>query len=78
MDRLSVLPSFRLSVFPSESFPGIGSLVFSETQHGVRGLCVIVPEKSDRAGFFKHFFCPINRGNGPKLGFFAFIGKYIH
>ena len=52
----SVLPfafssfhSFRPSVLLSESFLGIGSLDFSENEHGIRGLCVVV---HDRAGFF--------------------------
>ena len=40
-----VCPCFRLSV----SFLGIGSLVFSETQHVVRGPSVVV---CDTAGFF--------------------------
>ena len=38
-----------LSVLPSGSFLGIGSLVFSETEHGVRGPCVV----RDRARFFE-------------------------
>lgn len=33
--------SFYPSVFLSGSFHGIGSLVFSETQHDARGLCVV-------------------------------------
>ena len=41
-EGLSVLPSFCPSVLLSGSFLGIGSLVFSETQHGVRGPCVVV------------------------------------
>ena len=36
-------------VLLSRSFLGIGSLVFSETQYGVRGLCVVV---HDSARFF--------------------------
>ena len=64
------------SVRPSGSFLGIGSLVFSETQHGVRGPCLVV---RDRAGFFlKKSFCPKNGENGPKTGFFEFIGKFSH
>ena len=35
-------------VLPSRSFFGIGSLVFSKTQHGVRVPCLAV---CDRAGF---------------------------
>ena len=30
------------SLLPSGSFLGIGSLVFSETQHDVRGPCLVV------------------------------------
>ena len=71
----SILPSFHPSVFLSGSFLGIGSLVFSETQHGVRGLCVVV---RDRTGFKKTFFCLKNGENGPKIGFLGFIGKFSH
>ena len=49
----SVLPFFRLSVLLSGGFLWIGSLVFSKTQHCVRGLCVVVLE---RVGFFKKIF----------------------
>ena len=57
-------------------FLGIGSLVFSETQHGVRGPCLVA---CDRAGFFlKKSFCPKNGENGPRTGFFEFIGKFSH
>ena len=42
-------PFFYLSFHLSVSFLGIGSLVFSESQHGVMGPCIVV---SDRAGFF--------------------------
>ena len=31
----------------------------------------------DRVGFSKKN-CPKNGENGPKIGFFEFIGKYIH
>ena len=51
----SVLWSFRPFGFLSGSFLGIGSLVFSGTQHGVRGLCVAV---RDRAGFKEQNFVP--------------------
>ena len=44
------LGSIRPSILPSISFLGIGSLVFSETQYGVRGPCVVV---LDRARFFE-------------------------
>ena len=48
--------SFCPSVILSESFLRIGSLVFSETQHVVRGACGVV---HGRAGFFlKIFFTP--------------------
>ena len=53
---LSVLLSFCPSVLPSRSFLGIGSLVFLETQHGLRGPCGVV---HDRAWIFgKNFFWP--------------------
>ena len=74
--RPSIFPSFSLSTLLSGSFLGIGLLVFSETQHGVRGPCLVV---RDRAGFFlKKSFCPKNGENGPKTGFFEFIGKFGH
>ena len=51
-----ILSSFCPSVLLSASFLGIGSLVFSETQHGVRGPCLVV---HDRSGFFsKKIFVP--------------------
>ena len=63
---LSVLPSFCPSVLPSGSFLGIGSLVFPETQHGVRGACGVA---SDRAGFLgEKNFCPKNGENVSKIG----------
>ena len=38
----------------SRSFLGIGSLVFSETKHGVKGPCSVM---HDKTGFFKnHIF----------------------
>ena len=45
----SVLPSVRPSFCLSVSFLRIGSLVFSETQHGVRVPCIVT---CDRAGFY--------------------------
>ena len=45
---------------------GIGSLVFSETQHGVRGTCGAV---HNRAGFFDVFLSNYGE-NGPKMFFF--------
>ena len=50
----------------SESFFGIGSLCFSETQHGIRGRCSV---ERDRAIFFIYFFPK----NGPKIGFFNIL-----
>ena len=47
------------------SFWGIGSLVFSETQHGVRGTCGAV---HNRAGFFDVFLSKYVE-NGPKMFF---------
>ena len=56
----SVCPSVLLS----RSFLWIGSLVFSETQHGVRGPCLVV---HDRAGFFlKNLFAPKMGKTGQK------------
>ena len=53
--------NWSLPVLPSVSFLGIGSLVFSETQHVVS---VVV---HGRAGFFeKNLFAP---KMGQKLGF---------
>ena len=52
------LGSVSPSILLSKSFLGIGSLVFSKTQHSVRGPCVVV---RGRAGFFeKKYFCPKN------------------
>ena len=56
-----------LSVFLYRSFLGIGSLVFSGTQHGVRGPCGVV---HDRARFLENMFCAKNRENRPNPGFF--------
>ena len=72
--RLSVLLSFHLSVLLFASFLGIGSLVFSETQHVFTCLCVIVHDS--RIFFF--LFYPQNGENGPKIGFLGFIGKFSH
>ena len=66
------LPSFRLSV----RFPGIGSLVFSETQHGVRGPYIVV---CDRAGFFrKNSHRPKMVKNSSKTCFLDFLKKSCH
>ena len=61
---LSVLPSFCPFVPLSRSFLGIGSLVFSESQDGVRGPCVVV---HDSQIFCKKIFCPKNGVNGAKM-----------
>ena len=45
----SIRLSFHPSVFLSGRFLGIGSLVSTETQHGVRDPCVVM---RDRAGIF--------------------------
>ena len=61
-EGLSILPS----CFLSGGFLGIGSLGFSEFQHGTRK-----PYQVMCARFFKKtFFAPNNLGNGPKIGFF--------
>ena len=60
-------------------FLEIISLVFSEIWHGARIPCEAV---RDRAGFSGKFFLPPKLGkwtqNGPKTGFFQFIGKFGH
>ena len=53
----------RRSVFQSGSFLGIGSLVFSKTQHSVRGPCLVV---RDRADFLKILFLPQKWGKWAK------------
>ena len=67
-NRIHLLESYKLgsvrpSVLPSGGFLWIGSLVFSETQHGVRGPCNNV---RDRARFLKKYFCSQNGENGQK------------
>ena len=57
---------FVLPSFHPEVFLG---LVFSETQHGVRSPCDVA---RDRAEFF------LEKIFVPKIGFFEFIGKFIH
>ena len=47
----------------SRSFLGIDPLVFSETQHDVRGPCVVV---LDRVGLVKKKNCPKMGENGLK------------
>ena len=56
--------SFCPSALPSGTFLGIGSLVFSETRHGVRGPC---GDALDRARFFGGENCPKNGENGLKM-----------
>ena len=71
----SILPSFCPSVFLSRSFLGIGSLVFLETYHGVRGPCLVL---RDRARIFlKNLFAP-KMGKMGQKEFFEFIGKFGH
>ena len=70
----SVLPFFRLSVLLSGGFLWIGSVVFSKTQHCVRGLCVVVLE---RVGFFKKiFFVPKMGKMGQKCAKNRVFGVY--
>ena len=64
--------NWSLSVLLCGSFLEIGPLVFSENQHVVKGTCLVV---RDRAGFLQKSFCPKSEENGPKTGFFEFIGK---
>ena len=53
-------------------FLGISSLVFSGTQHGVRGPGGAVYD----VYFLKIMFCPQNGENRPSPGFFECIGKF--
>ena len=67
-------------VILSRHFLGIVSLVFSKFWHGTRIPCKVV---RDRAGFSgKIFFLAQKLGkwvqNGPKTGFFQYIGKHGH
>ena len=48
----SVRPSFHLSFRLSVSFLRIGSLVFSEAWHGVRGPCIVVCDRSRKKAAF--------------------------
>ena len=70
------LGSVRPSVIPSESFLGIDSLVFSETQHVLWAYALLYVTGPDL--FLKNLFAPENGENGPKTGFFEFIGKFSH
>ena len=66
---LPILPSCHLS----GCFLGIGSLDFSELQHGVRNRYEVV---CDSRIFWKNFFYSKNWGNGPKIGLFEFKEKF--
>ena len=57
----------------SGSFLAIGSLVFSGTQHNVRGSCGVV---HDRTRLFGDIFAPKMGGSRPSLGFFECMGKF--
>ena len=62
----------KVCVLLSGGFLGIGSLVFSGTQHAVRGPCGVVHDKSN---FMRIIFFPQNGENRPSLRFFKRIGK---
>ena len=67
-----VCPFFHLPI----SFLEIGSLVFSETLHNVRGPYIAV---CDRAGFFgKNLHRVKMVKNGPKTWFLDFLAKSRH
>ena len=69
---LSVFPSFHSSV-QKFSWNWLVSF-FSETHHGVRGLCGFL---QGSARFFKKkYFVPKMEKMGLKIGFFEFIGKF--
>ena len=71
----SPLPSFHPSIFPSGSFLGTGSMVFSETQHNVRGPCLVV---RDRAGFLlKKIFARKMGKMGQKKGFLNLLENLV-
>ena len=72
--RPSILQSFHHSVM---KFFGIGSLVFSETQHGVRGLCGVV---HDRARILENKYI-LHSTWAKDLKFFLIlknVGKFSH
>ena len=80
--QLWVYLSFHPSVLPSfQSFLEIGSLVFTEAQHGLRTqhghamLCVNKDEFWKKFFFFFQTWGKWSR-NGSKLGFFEFTGKF--
>ena len=73
--RPSVFPSFSLSVLPSRSFLGIGSLVLSETQYGARGPGLVV---CDNAGFFiQNLFAPKLGKMGQKQVFLDLLENLV-
>ena len=70
---LSVCPSFCPSFHLSLSFLGIGMLVFSETQHGVRGPNIV--ERGRARFFWKNPHRAKMTKNGPKTWFLDFLRK---
>ena len=68
--RPSVHPSVRPSFCLSVSFLRIGSLVFYETQHGVRGPYIVICDIRQKL--------PKMVQNGPKTGFLNFLRKSRH
>ena len=72
---LSVLSFFRPFVLPSvQKFSPDWLIIFS-CMRGARCSCGVV---RDKVGFSEKLFCPKNRENGPKIGFFKFTGKFTH
>ena len=72
----SVLMSFRPSFCLSVNFFGIGSLVFSETLHDVRGPYIVV---CDRVGFFgKNPHRAKMAKSDPETWFLDFLKKSCH
>ena len=63
------------SILLSRSFPGIGSLVFSGTQHGVRGPYDVMTVLD---ALNKNIFTSKSVKKRPSIGFFEFIGKFIN
>ena len=57
--------SVCLSILPSESVLGIGSLDFPELWHGDRDPYEVVRDRAEVSG--KNLFCSKNWGNGPKM-----------
>ena len=65
----SILPSFCPKVFFQLAHQFFLKLPIVLESYVM--LCVIEPDF-----FFFLIFCPTNTGNGPKIGFFGFIGKF--